>query len=230
MASTRKRKRVQVKASPDAPTGAVKASGDPPKSVTVDASKVAHGAVNDFLGGSPRSRVQDRPGRKKSATSDPWGEVIETVFDLDPVELTDRLTDELKLGLFVGDYGRLRDALDHAATNLYDAKRLERASKLEEARYEDENLHRMELLRTAARETLQAERVKGAGVITKQQIEDRMIATWHDEVSDFRKRTRQLHNTARVLEGLTEAWNHRNSQLKVILERASLGRPRGGGQ
>lgn len=210
--------------------GGVKATSSAPGvKATPDDPSDAREAVSDFLGGS--KPAPPRPGKKKTAqTADPWGEVIETVFDLDPVELTDRLTTELELGLFVGDYGALRDALDRAAKNLYDAKRLERAAKLEEEKFLDENSHRMEMLRTTARERLQAERVKGSGAITKQQIEDEMIANWPDEVGAHRKRKRQLHNTARVLEGLTEAWNHRNSQLKAILERAALGRPRGGGQ
>lgn len=191
-----------------------KKSGDPAASTALD----------EFLHGSKKAAAV--PAKKAPEIDDRWGHVVETVFDLDPVTLAERLTSELSLGSDASDYGSLRAAVDRAASNLYDAKRLERAAKLEEVRYVEQVAPELELLRSAAREELLEERVKGTGAITKDQIRDKMIQSWPDQVRSMEMRKAKLHAATRVFEGLVDAWNHRNSQLKTMMERASLGRPR----
>lgn len=217
-------------------TPAATVSGDPPVTISGD-DPAATAALGDFMGTTKdHARANVEAKRRKRTTVpaetnvDAWGQVIETVFDLDPVTLLERLTVELRLGLLISDYGRLRSAVDAAASNLYDAKRLERGAKHEEQKYLDDTAVEMDLMRTEARKQLQKKREPGSGAITKQQIEDEMTATWPDLVSRHRRRKSGLHNAARAFEGLVDAWNHRNSQLKAMLERASLGRPRSGGQ
>lgn len=217
-----------------------KTQATPTIEVSTSENETAKAAMSDFLGTTPAharanaTRRTSRVGQKnkpvEAPSGDPWGEVIETVFDLDPVALAERLTIELNLGLFSGDFGRLRAALDDAAKNYFDAKRLERAAKLEEQRFLDDEADKMDILRSEARKLVKSNHEKGDGPITKQMVEDMMIATWPDSVSVHRKRKRELHHAAKALEGLAEAWNHRNSQLKVMLERTALGRPRAEGR
>lgn len=219
MAEARKRRRRKAAAASEtqkATPGMVDVSGGPPPT---DKAVQVGGALDEFLEPT-KAAAPSVP----SFTDVRWGAVADTVFELDPVELSERLTRELRLGNFNSDYGRLKQAVDDAAANLYDAKRLERAAKLEEQSFKLKAETEIEVMRTQARKILTQNREKGSGAITKQQVQDKMVELWPGAYAGYRKREARLHAMGRVFEGLVDAWNHRNSQLKIMLERAAVGR------
>lgn len=209
-----------------------KKAGNPgfrkPKSKVDGTTKAsADAALSSFLGEAKKKNAATRaPAKKTPKLADAWGEVVEMTLRLDPVETAERLTRELSLGEGVTDYPTLRAACDRAASNLFDAKRLEQAARIEAERYESEIEPEIEILRRAARDELVKEHTKGAGRITKDAIRDRMIQGWPDAIKSMERRTSKLRAMAESFKGLVDAWNHRNSQLKIMMERSALGRTR----
>ena len=180
-------------------------------------------ALDDFLGMGSLNEPQ-----RKAPDFDPrWAGLVDVVLDIaSPAALYRTLVDDLTIEDGALDYATVRQAVERAARNYYEAKRLERAAKLHEKEYTLSTEKRIEVLRSTALEELRKNRKAGEGAITKQMIRFKMLENWPAEFSTIEKRTAKLHAAVRTFEGLSEAWNHRNSQLKIMLERVSLGRTR----
>lgn len=155
----------------------------------------------------------------------PWGNVISDVFSID-IEVTyNRLTHELSLGSDVTQYGAVLSALDVSARNAFDAVRLARAAKRKDEDVAREIDERLEVLRSTARELLESEKKQqkkdGATVkaATLQEIKDRMVATWPDEMQSLETRKSYMHGAFRSIEGLEKAWWDRCQSLRKIADR-----------
>ncbi len=83
---------------------------------------------------------------------------------------------------------------------------------------------RLEIMRSTAREQLESEKsaLKASGGSAKaptlQEVQDRVIANWHDEWSSIEARKAEMHGAFRSIEGLKEAWNERGRQLNRIAD------------
>lgn len=89
----------------------------------------------------------------------PWGVVVTDFDQLNVEETYRRLRDGLSLGSNALNYGVLAEALDLAERNLFDAGRLARAAKLEQERIDLACDEELEVLRSAARDDLEREKV-----------------------------------------------------------------------
>lgn len=161
-----------------------------------------------------------------------WGNLIEDVLTIDdPASEAERLREELEIGDDRTNYAIVIVHVDRAASNLYAAKRLARAAKIEDERFVAECEERLEILRTRAREEIVELKNDGKhkGAITKQQIEDQILSNWPNEYRTIKERVAKMHGATRALEGLVDAWNHRCVALNKMLERAALGRIVSGG-
>lgn len=150
----------------------------------------------------------------------PWGLVIHDVFNLDVHKTFKRLESELTLGDGATEYGTVLKAVDSSARNLYDAARLARKAKLEDESFGTKLDMRLEVLRSAAQRAIveerQAQRISKAPTI--QDIEDRMLASWPDEVLSIRSRKAEMHGALRVIEELQEAWKKRCSSVERLAD------------
>lgn len=173
------------------------------------------GDPNEEPPAAPVSQVPQAPAYPK-----PWGEVIQRVFDLDVNATLQRLEKELSLGDGATEYGTVLHAQDKSARNLYDASRLCRAAKVQEADFGAQLDRELEVLRTAAAKSLEIEKANGqrAKAATIQDIDDRMLATWPDKVRALKKRKEELHGASRAFEGLIAAWQERCRTLRSMAE------------
>lgn len=164
-----------------------------------------------------------------------WGAVIEHALTIDPVEVYQRLYDDLRLGDNATEYGAVLAACDRAEQNSVDAVRLARHAKLEDERVGRVVGERLEVLRTAARRELEKEvadsyddklkkTTKRAPTI--QDVEDRVVANWPDESASLNRRKAEMHAALRIAEGLADSWRSRCATLRAILERVAPSRPR----
>lgn len=155
----------------------------------------------------------------------PWGNVITDVFNIDIEKTYKRLTEELALGGAATQYATVLSALDVSARNAFDAVRLSRAAKRTDEDVSREIDERLEVLRTTARELLETEKAaakKAGGTVkapTVQEIKDRMIATWPDEMQSLESRKSYMHGAFRSIEGLEKAWWDRCQSLRKIADR-----------
>lgn len=172
-----------------------------------------------------RARIPaDSSPLPRGPTPGGWGAMIHTVTSIDdPRRMYDRLYNELTLGEGATEYGAVLVAADRAEQNRVDACRLARFTKLEDERVEHEVKKRLEVLRTSAREELDKEKAAGtrSKAPTIQDVEDRVVANWPDEVESIRRRTAEMHGVLRAVEGLEDAWKSRCHTLRVIMERVA---------
>lgn len=150
-----------------------------------------------------------------------WGNiVVDTLRIADPAGLARRLRDELTLGDDRTNYGRVLEALDRSAHNLDAAGRLYRSAVIEEQRYESQTAERLEVLRSTAKEDLQAEYQKKLRKSpTKEDVEDRIVANWPDEYRTTKLRRAELHGAVRSLEILKDAWSARCAALRTMADK-----------
>jgi hypothetical protein len=178
---------------------------------------------------------EQEPGPETSAPARarfpmPWGNVITDVFRFDVEEVYAELTRGLMLGDGASEYGAVLRALDHASRNAYDAARLVRAAKIADESFGSEIDERLEVLRTTAREQLEQEKTsakadgKAAKAPTLQEIADRMLANWPDEMRSLNGRRGEMHGAFRSLEALEKAWWDRCATLRTMADRFQAGR------
>lgn len=204
MATRRRRKKKSGDGEPEAPDETVKAGEE------------AEAATEDEGDGYPQLAIA-------------WGNIVHDTFKLNPLELAKRLREELRLGDKRTEYAYVLEALDKSATNLFDAQRLYRSAVVEEQKFNAKCDERLEVLRTAATNELKAEKVKGSGAITKQQIEDRIMSNWPQEYTTILNRKAEMHGSVRALGTLVDAWASRCADLRIMAERAAKTRaPQGG--
>ena len=184
-------------------------SGNPDEEPEVPASAPA----ND----GPRLRGQVAP---KDRHPMPWGLVISDVFNLDVHKTFARLERELTLGDSATEYGTVLRAVDQSARNLWEAARLARRAKLEDENFAAELDKGLEELRSAAVAALEEEKAKGqrSKAPTLKDIEDRMLASWPDEVTSIKSRKAEMHGALRAIEALELAWRDRCQSLRVLAQ------------
>lgn len=152
----------------------------------------------------------------------PWRVLVSSTVRIIDIEGTfQRLEKSLELGDSVGEYGAVVNALDKSANNLYDAARLARAAKIEDEAFGLELDKQMEVLRSAARAELDAEKAEGkrSKAPTIQDVEDRILAKWPDRVATMKRRRAEMHGMMRSLEALENAWQARCAALKSLVDR-----------
>lgn len=158
-----------------------------------------------------------------SSAAGTWGGLIETVLEIgDPRSLYDRLYAELSLeGGELASFGAIAAAANHAERNIVDATRLHRAARLEEERVRYDTAKREEILRTSARAELEREKADGkrSKAPTIQDVEDRMIASWPDALSDIRGARDKVHAVVETTDALCRAWVSRAATLRSMLDR-----------
>lgn len=163
---------------------------------------------------SPRGDSSERGGR--------WGPVTTTILSVgDPRAAYDRLRAELTLGDGATQYGEILAAADGAERNMLDASRLHRAARLEEEDVRHDVGKREEVLRSAARAELEKEKLAGerSKAPTIQDVTDRMLAAWPDEVHSLARKRDEIHGVVAVTETLETAWRSRASTLREMLAR-----------
>jgi hypothetical protein len=154
-----------------------------------------------------------------------WGNVVHDVFKLDIDKTFERLTKELSLGDSVTEYGAVLAALEKSSRNAFDAARLVRAAKRADDDFAIDVDQRMEQLRSTARAELEQEKAaqkKDKGVAkapTLQEISDRVLFNWPDEVRQLNANKGQMHGALRAIEGLEKAWWDRCQTLRQIANR-----------
>jgi len=164
----------------------------------------------------------------------PWGAVVDDVLRIDVESTYRKLVGQLTLGSDATEYGPVLRALDESARNAWEASRLVRAAKLEDERVGGEVDERLEVMRTQARKDLEKEKREqrdqeaekagkkptGPGKPpTLQEVEDRILADYTDEVVSLRRRKAEMHAALRSVEGLERSWRDRCSQLSHMLAR-----------
>jgi hypothetical protein len=178
--------------------------------------------LEDALPEEPETVVDaDDPEKGPFPIGAPWGSVVRDVFRLDVNETFDRLRAELYLGDGALEYGVVAAALDKSKHNAFIAACLTRAAKRADEAYAAPLVQRLEVLRTTARTELDAEKAAGtrSKAPTIQDIDDRMVANWPDEVAAIRSRKEQMHGAFRAIEALEAAWRERSSDLRAIAQR-----------
>lgn len=195
--------------------------------------KIAGGAAaaaTDQQPEEPESSYEEREVPTQSSPAParfplPWGGVIDDVFRFDVDEFYQRLNGTLSLGDGATEYGAVLRALDNASRNAWDAARLVRAAKIADEKYGSEIDERLEVLRTTAREQLEREKTeakadgKAAKAPTLQEVADRMLANWPDEMRSLNGRKGEMHGAFRSIEALEKAWWDRCATLRVMAER-----------
>jgi hypothetical protein len=166
------------------------------------------------------------PPTRATRSMAPWGQVVTSIYDIDIQATYRRLTDDLSLGDGATEYGAVLAAMDAAERNAFDASRLYRHAKLEEDRVTMEVDKKLEILRSSSRAELDKEKSDGirSKAPTLQDIEDRMIASWPDDVAKHRQKIAEIHGAARVIEDLAGLWRSRCATLRVICERVTPNR------
>lgn len=169
--------------------------------------------------GDPEEPQVPEPARKDRHPM-PWGLVISDVFNLDVHKTFKRLEQELTLGDGATEYGTLLHAVDKSARNLYEAARLSRKAKLVDEQFSDELDKRLEVLRSSAIVALEEEKAKGlrSKAPTIKDIEDRMLASWPDEMTSIRTRKAEMHGAFRAIEALELAWRDRCQSLRTMAQ------------
>lgn len=157
---------------------------------------------------------------RKDRFSMPWGLVIADVMNMDVHKMFKRLTDELALGDGATEYGTVLHALDKSSRNLYEASCLARKAQVEDERFSADLGVRLEVLRSAAIASLEADRAAGkkTKAPTLEDIKDRMLASWPDEVRSINARKAEMHGAFRAIEALVMAWNKRCDALRVMAQ------------
>lgn len=167
----------------------------------------------------------DQPAPRGIKMPTPWGNVVTDVFALDIDATYKRLSDDLSLGNDITQYGVVLAALDASGRNAWDAARLVRAAKLADEDVTREIEERLEVLRSTARSQLEAEksRAKKDGAATKaptlQEVRDRMVGNWPDEVHALEQRKSYMHGAFRAIEALEKAWWDRAQSLRKVADR-----------
>lgn len=148
----------------------------------------------------------------------PWGVVINDVFEFDVYAIFKHLSEELTLGDKATEWGSVLAAIDKSASNLYWAGKLTRKAKLADEAYSTKLGVRLEVLRTAAIQLLEADRADGkrSKAPTLQDIDDKMLASWPDEVSALRSDKAKMHGAYRAIEALEVAWRERCMNLRAL--------------
>lgn len=183
-------------------------------------SSAAEKGAGDDDGGEGSGKALAGAG---AAVGGAWGRIVETVYSLDPEATYERLVADLRLGTDATSYGAVLPALDRAERNYFDAVRLSRLAKLEDEEATRSANAELEILRTNAREELEAEKAAGkrSKAPTIQDVEDRIVANWPDRSSRIARKRAAMHGTLRSIEGLVDAWRSRCSTLRVIAEKVS---------
>lgn len=154
-----------------------------------------------------------------------WGNVVHDVFKIDIDKTFERLTKELSLGSNVTEYGHVLSALEASSRNAFDAARLVRAAKRADDDFAVDVDQRMEKLRSTARTELEVEKAaqKEKGGATKaptlQEVSDRVLFNWPDEVRQLNRNKGEMHGAFRAIEGLEKAWWDRCQTLRKIADR-----------
>ena len=153
--------------------------------------------------------------------------VVEDLYRIEVWPLYERLRDGLRQG-DGHEYAGIVHALDRASQNLFDAYRLHGVAVMEAAREEREVDAEMEILRTTARAELAADQVlpdgsvqKRKGVVTKDEVSDRCLSAWPDQVRALLAKKERAAQSAKTMEGLIEAWRKRHQALENKARRAA---------
>lgn len=187
-----------------------------------DTTQARPSGVGDRFAGDPEEPPP--AGKHEPAAKDrhpmPWGLVIADVFNMDVHKTYKRLEKELTLGDASTEYGSVLHAVDQSARNLFEAARLSRKAKLVDQQFSDELDKRLEVLRTSAQAALEEEKAKGqrSKAPTIQDIKDRMLASWPDEVTSITTRKEEMHGAFRSIEALELAWRERNQSLRTMAQ------------
>lgn len=173
----------------------------------------------------PAAKPETAPESVHRRVPQAWGNVVTDVFSL-PVEPTyKRLVQELTLGNDVTQYANVLHALEQSSRNAFDAARLVRAAKRADEEHTSRIDERLEAMRTKARDELETEKGvakdKGKAVkaATLQEVADRMIRDWPDEVRSLNASKSEMHGAMRAIEGLEKAWWDRCQTLRQIANR-----------
>ena len=170
----------------------------------------------------PAEPARIAPPRAGTGPGPAWGMVVEDLYRIDVWPVYERLRDGLRQG-DGHEYAGILHALDRASQNLFDAYRLQGVAIMEAAREEREVDSEMELLRTTARAELGAEATesKRKGVITKDEVADRCLSAWPDQVRALLGRKERAKQSAETMGGLVEAWRRRHQALEGKARRAA---------
>lgn len=158
----------------------------------------------------------------RSRASGKWGSVTTTIITVGPpLAAYERLRAELSLGDGATQYGEILKSADRAELNMLDASRLHRAARLEEEDTRHEVSKQEEILRSAARTELEKEKAKGerSKAPTIQDLTDRMLANWPDQMDALRRKKDEIHGVVAVTETLENAWRSRAATLREMLAR-----------
>lgn len=171
------------------------------------------------------STPEPAPAPRSTGTGHPslqWGFVVETIYRIDPRHDYDRLTTALAQGEGITEYGVVLGALDAAERNAFDAKRLYAAARVERERVLHAIATEREVLRTAARDSLEAEKAAGtrSKAPTLDDIKDRMVADYGDKVMELKLRETEITEAVGVIEQLVDSWRSRAASLRAALEGA----------
>lgn len=197
----------------------------PPPPRSNGANKSATGTKSAPAPAASTTSSGDQPAPRGIKMPTPWGNVVTDVFALDIDATYKRLSDELSLGNDITQYGVVLAALDASGRNAWDAARLVRAAKLADEEVAREIEERLEVLRSTARTHLEAEKSKAKkdGAATKaptlQEVRDRMVASWPDEVHALEQRKSYMHGAFRAIESLEKAWWDRAQSLRKVADR-----------
>jgi hypothetical protein len=145
-----------------------------------------------------------------------WGDVIQSVEEIDPATMYRELVSKLKLGEHATDYGTVHRALDDAEYNAFQAGKLARAAKLEEQRVDRQCEQELEVLRSTAREKLKEAGVKKPSA---QEVEDYMMRAgtgWPDLVRRLNRRKEEAHAQRATCDHLETSWRSRCNTLRVM--------------
>jgi hypothetical protein len=191
-----------------------------------DTTAAAEPGQNRWAGDpeEPEPYTQQQSSKKEPGAKDrhpmPWGLVITDVFHMDVPGTYRRLVDELRLGDQATEYGTVLAALDSSARNLFEAARLARKSKLEDDAFATSLDKELEVLRSAAQRALEQEKAEGqrSKAPTIQDIKDRMLASWPDQVTSIEQRKAEMHGALRAIEGLEQSWRERCQALRVMAQ------------
>ena len=170
--------------------------------------------------------VQQEAARERPNLPVSWANVVHDIKRVDVWSTYERLRDQLTFGdRFVNEYAIIVVALDRASDHFFSAIRLLAAAKMEEDNFERLVEKNFGVLRETAREALIKEKLvlapKSSPRPSKEEVLDRMMASWPDEVGTLTAHKKELQAAVKAIEGLVDAWKLRSNALNEMAKHAA---------